>query len=336
MDIAACLTRSCRLLLYNKSQRYVLSRQRRLDRHILTKGLRRFKQHTVSAICATWIERLSQKGIPDPEASVNLIVAHVHGKKMIHEVNTNAHLSPDLTRKINEMCMKRLERVPVQYIIGEWDFHDLTLEMRPPILIPRPETEELAAMIAEEWPSKGGDGRFLEIGCGTGAISLYILSQLKQLSCVAVDKSSTACDLTKANASKLFLHDRISVLHGDITERSTICALSALVSFDVLVSNPPYITSVEMDALQPEVAKYEDEIALHGGEDGLDIIKHILSVAYSLLKPEHGLLWLEVGLHHPEMIRKLVEQSPELRLSYLKSIKDFSGRERFCCLGVRK
>ncbi|XP_045166002.2 MTRF1L release factor glutamine methyltransferase-like isoform X2 [Mercenaria mercenaria] len=256
---------------------------------------------------------------------------------LVHEVDMKTVLSEQILRSIDEMCSERLKRVPVQYIIGEWDFHDMTLEMRQPVLIPRPETEELASIIVDEWPlEREQEGTFLEIGCGTGALSLYILSKLPNVQCIAVDKSETACTLTLTNASRFNLQDRIQVIHGDIFKDQTISELSCNGPYNVLVSNPPYLTSDEMDTLEKEVAGYEDHGALHGGTDGLDIICRILAESCNLIKDKQSVLWLEVGLEQPEKIKKIVELHPEFMLSYIKTIQDFTQRGRFCKLQLKK
>uniref|UniRef100_S4RMF5 peptide chain release factor N(5)-glutamine methyltransferase n=1 Tax=Petromyzon marinus TaxID=7757 RepID=S4RMF5_PETMA len=190
--------------------------------------------------------------------------------------------------------------MPVQYVIGQWDFMDLTLKMRPPVLIPRPETEEVEMsvcmlnVLANRAHRKvaageqGGPYRVLDIGCGSGAISLAILSASPLASCVAVDKSADAVALARENAEDLSLQDRCSVVQLDITAVGRAAhateAVGALGPFDVLVSNPPYVFTGDMAALQPEIRSFEDPAALHGGEDGMDLIKVVLTLAAEVVK----------------------------------------------------
>ncbi|KAK2534279.1 Hemk1 [Columba guinea] len=139
------------------------------------------------------------------------------GKKLFQSLNSKSLHTP-LTalqqEQIQQLSNKRLERMPVQYVLGEWDFQDLTLKMRPPVFIPRPETEDLVSLVVEEesWKcEKNSDLRFpvsvphpviLEIGCGSGAIALSLLCKLPQSQVIAVDKEKTAVDLTRENAHR--------------------------------------------------------------------------------------------------------------------------------------
>lgn len=291
------------------------------------------KLATVSDIVALWIKKLRQLNIPEPEESVHLIMAHAHGKKMIHEVDLHQVLADDVVQNVNRMCEQRLERWPVQYIIGEWDFHDMTLEMRPPVLIPRPETEELVDIVIKDWNErKQTFGHFLDIGCGSGAISLYLLKALKNVKCVAIDSNPKACQLTYDNACTHILTDQLQIIHGDIFEESTISKLKSYGPYDIIVSNPPYLTSAEMCNLQKEIMDFEDHCALHGGLDGLSIVQQILSVSPNLLKPIDGLMWLEIGPSHHSLINRLVKEHPEYKLKYIQTFKDFLKRDRFCKL----
>ncbi|KAH3893380.1 MTRF1L release factor glutamine methyltransferase-like [Dreissena polymorpha] len=270
--------------------------------------------------------------IPEPESSAELITAHAMGKKMIHEVDFSTPVTKILRSRLKEMCSKRLERVPVQYILGEWDFHDLTLEMRPPVLIPRPETEELASHVLSHWDR--GYHTFLDIGCGTGAISIYLLKQLPLVKAVAIDISEQACNLTQNNAVRHGVHHRLKVVHGDIMQEGTVAELCKNGPYNVIVSNPPYITTEEMKHLDTEVFKYEDHNALAGGVDGLHVINQILKIAHQLLCPGHGSLWLEVGLTQTRAIQSAIEDHPDLGLVYRNAFQDFTKRDRFAHLGV--
>nr|XP_035131518.1 MTRF1L release factor glutamine methyltransferase isoform X2 [Callithrix jacchus] len=124
---------------------------------------------------------------------------------------------------IQELSSRRLQRMPVQYILGEWDFQGLSLKMMPPVFIPRPETEELVEWVLEEVAQRShavgspGSPLILEVGCGSGAISLSLLSQLPQSRVIAVDKGEAAISLTHENAQRLRLQDRIWIIHLDMT-----------------------------------------------------------------------------------------------------------------------
>ncbi|XP_055485855.1 MTRF1L release factor glutamine methyltransferase isoform X2 [Psammomys obesus] len=224
--------------------------------------------------------------------------------------------------------------MPVQYILGEWDFQGLSLKMVPPVFIPRPETEELVEWILEEVaqraPAVGPQGGplILEVGCGSGAIALSLLSQLPKSQVIAVDKAEAAVSLTRENAQRLQLQDRIQIIPLDVTSEGHWTHLLPWAPVDLVVSNPPYVFHKDMEQLAPEICSYEDLVALDGGEEGMDIITHILTLAPQLLKAS-GSIFLEVDPRHPELVSSWLQSRPDLYLSLVAVRKDFCGRPRF-------
>ncbi|KAI1893023.1 hypothetical protein AGOR_G00139610 [Albula goreensis] len=295
---------------------------------------------SVQDATALWERQFRQSGVSEPSLSSQYIMAHVLGAK------TMANLGPDvLTKTLTDMqthqfwklCAKRLTRMPVQYVIEEWDFRDLTLKMRPPVFIPRPETEELVGLVLEGlWPMQdsGISGlRCLEVGCGSGAISLSLLHALPQLRAVAVDRSAEAVRLTQENANRLGLQDRIEIHQLDVTVDAEVI-LRECSRVIALISNPPYLFSKDMTSLEPEIIRFEDPAALDGGEDGMLIIRHILALAPQLLT-HNGLLYLEVDPRHPPMIQQCVQEERIAGLHYLQTRYDITDRPRFCVLQRR-
>lgn len=287
---------------------------------------------SVQELCELWTRKFKTAKVSEPQTSAELIIAHVLGKKMIHEVPSQLTLECSSISTINELCQQRLKSIPVQYIIGEWDFHELVLKMRKPVFIPRPETEELADFVCDYINSRDLiRGRFLEIGCGSGAISLYILSRFKEMMGVAIDKHSHACDLTLENGNNLALSDRLNIHQIDIFQKDILSILQQYLPFDVIVSNPPYIPTSKLKDLDLEVKSYESRDALDGGVDGLDIVRQILLLAPQLLV-KGGQIWLEVDLEEPDIIRTMVPNHTSV--TYVKTLKDFTQRDRFCVLQV--
>ncbi|XP_040301424.1 MTRF1L release factor glutamine methyltransferase isoform X4 [Herpailurus yagouaroundi] len=225
-------------------------------------------------------------------------------------------------------------RMPVQYILGEWDFQGLSLKMAPPVFIPRPETEELVEWVLKEVTQSScpmgaqGGPLILEVGCGSGAISLSLLSQLPQSRVIAVDKGEAAICLTQENAQRLQLLDRIQIVPLDVTLEGSWSHLLPWGPMDLVVSNPPYIFHQDMEQLAPEIRSYEDPVALDGGEEGMDIITHILALAPWLLK-DSGSIFLEVDPRHPELVGSWLQSRPDLSLDLVAVRKDFCGRPRF-------
>ncbi|XP_048650550.1 MTRF1L release factor glutamine methyltransferase isoform X8 [Marmota marmota marmota] len=234
------------------------------------------------------------------------------------------------------------KQVPVQYILGEWDFRGLSLKMLPPVFIPRPETEELVEWVLEEVAQRPnvveaqGGPLILEVGCGSGAISLSLLSQLPQIlareekasQVIAVDKEEAAINLTYENAQRLRLQDRIQIIPFDVTSVGSWTHLLPWGPMDLIVSNPPYIFHHDMEQLAPEIRSYEDPVALDGGEEGMDIITHILTLAPQFLK-DSGSIFLEVEPRHPELVSNWLQSHPDLCLNLVAVRRDFCGRPRF-------
>ncbi|KAK3589466.1 hypothetical protein CHS0354_030588 [Potamilus streckersoni] len=289
---------------------------------------------TVSEIIQAWVKVFQDANVAEPVESANLIVSYIMGHTMIHNVDPTTVLYDNQMKRVEEFCKQRLQRVPVQYILGEWDFHSLTLKMRPPVFIPRPETEELASHVEEDIIHQQVNGKLspihvLEIGCGSGAVSLHLVHSLNQVNVVAVDKSMEACSLTQENSEKLGVADRLQIFNLDIRSDGTIEVLKRFSPFDVIVSNPPYISTTDMANLAPEISRFEDPEALHGGETGLDVIIRIIDISSQLLK-NNGSLWLEVDSTHPPLIQNYISQNPGCDLRYLETVKDFLIRDRFC------
>ncbi|KPP78045.1 hypothetical protein Z043_102500 [Scleropages formosus] len=253
-----------------------------------------------------WRQMFERSGVSEPALSSQYIIAHVMGAKTVSSLHGHKaaggaqrkhergmieslgsrRLSEMLTERqaqcIWELCRKRLSRcvptlcvqcagmMPVQYIIEEWDFRDITLKMRPPVFIPRPETEsksvhcsllpqELVGLVLSDLLATQGAGvAALEVGCGSGAISLSLLHALPQLQVIAVDRSRDAVALTRENAHRLRLQDRLEVHQMDMILDSPSDAEDLLRDWspvDLLVSNPPYVFSQDLAALEPEILK---------------------------------------------------------------------------------
>ncbi|XP_023260302.1 hemK methyltransferase family member 1 isoform X2 [Seriola lalandi dorsalis] len=290
-----------------------------------------------------WRRYFEERGVTEPDLSSHHIVAHLLGAKTIESLEQGKlteFLSREKTEQMWKLCTRRLSRMPVQYVIEEWDFRDLTLKMRPPVFIPRPETEVLVELVLTDLEMKAGTGlgadtrhTSLEVGCGSGAISLSLLKSLPQLKAIALDQSQDAVDLTRENALRLGLQDRLLIYHIDVM-KDVESVLSLCSPVSALVSNPPYLFSEDMASLEPEIFRFEDHSALDGGEDGLNVIKQILTLATKILS-DHGRLYLEVDPRHPPLIRRWVEANVE-KLHYVETRHDITGRPRFCILQKRE
>ncbi|KAM8866895.1 MTRF1L release factor glutamine methyltransferase isoform 1-T1 [Synchiropus picturatus] len=281
-----------------------------------------------------WRRHFEQSGVTEPGHSSRYILAHLLGAKTmgcLDQKKLSHFLTQEETERMWTLCSRRLSRMPVQYVIEEWDFRDMTLKMRPPVFIPRPETEELVELVLTDFLKERDSGPkvCLEVGCGSGAISLSLLKKLPELTAVALDQSRDAVDLTRENALKLSLQDRLQLHHLDVIEDAD-AVLRVCGRVSAVVSNPPYLYSEEMAALDPEILRFEDPAALDGGADGLSVIRQILTLAPRVLC-ERGRVYLEVNPRHLGLVQQWAEENPA-ELSYMETRHDISGRPRFCIL----
>ena len=190
---------------------------------------------------------------------------------------------------------QRVQRVPVQYILGATAFRELELTVTPAVLIPRPETEVLVDVALELLPT---GGRALDLCCGSGAIALSLKRELAEVAVVATDISQAALAVARANGASCELE--IEWLSGDL-----FAAVEG--DFDLVVSNPPYVKSGDLDRLEPEVRDHEPRLALDGGADGLDCYRRIAHQAADHIRPG-GYLLFEVGDGQSAEVEKLLAE----------------------------
>ena len=199
---------------------------------------------------------------------------------------------------------RRLAREPVSRILGTREFWGLELTIDPSVLDPRPDTETIVE-VALDWITtrhlKNEKLRVLDIGTGSGALLLALLSELPAAHGIATDKSIKALTLARENARRLGFAERCSFIACNFTD-----ALRG--PFDLVVSNPPYISSAEIPGLAPEVRDYDPRIALDGGEDGLAAYRAIASDALRLLVPR-GRLVMELGQHQADSVSAIIRSA---------------------------
>ncbi|XP_014205147.1 hemK methyltransferase family member 1 [Copidosoma floridanum] len=300
-----------------------------------------FEKSSITQVANYWQERFENEGVTESKESIEHIIFHILGTRKIKNLASlnEKRLNPDQLQKLDLLCNCRLSRMPIQYIIGEWDFRDITLKLEPPIFIPRPETEVLVDYSLKSINNlKNKSCSILEIGCGSGAISLSLLKSNNDLTVTAIDINPHACDLTMQNAKNLKLDLRLSLFNAKMNEDGTINILKNDFSnqdfnfmekkFDFIISNPPYIPTKKIFKLQPEITLYEDIVALDGGKDGLQLIKAIIKFASQALY-KGGYLILEVDSTHPSEISSFIEQIYSDELKVKEVYKDFCKNDRF-------
>ncbi len=225
-------------------------------------------------------------------------------------------------KKLSEALSLRSQGVPLQYILGETEFFGLTFQVDERVLIPRPETEILVEMVLK---SAAGQMKILDIGTGSGCIVVSLAKFLPEAQIDALDLSLEALSLAKENALMNSADKNINFIQSDLFSVFKKNNLNnRLRNYDIIISNPPYIRSGDINGLQKELA-YEPRMALDGGEDGLDFYRRIIAEAGNFLNKE-GLLFLEIGFGQRENIEKIASLSNDFILDEI--IKDYSGIER--------
>jgi release factor glutamine methyltransferase len=223
---------------------------------------------------------------------------------------------------------RRVAGEPIQYITGETEFYGLPFHVTPDVLIPRPETEHLVekglAIAGQISASRTTTPKILDIGTGSGAIAVALAHHLPAAHIAATDLSASALDLARKNAERNAVADRIRFLEGDL--------LSPVAgeSFDLIVSNPPYVPSTDRNTLSVEVRDHEPALALFAGADGLDIYSRLIPSAFSALT-HGGFLLLEIGYGQADAIRALLNESG---FSSIEFVPDLQSIPRVA-VGVR-
>ena len=260
-------------------------------------------------------------GKRETEAIIRLIFHHLKGwnltDMLIHQED---ELSDFIREEINKILERLKEQEPIQYILGEARFHGMDLKIRPGVLIPRPETDDLVDLIIDE--NNGRDDlRILDVCTGSGCIACSIAYEHPQVSVVATDISPVAVSLAQENVAALGLSERVAVLCCDLAEKIPERLMG---TFDLVVSNPPYIPTAVLATLDAQVRDFEPTLALDGGEDGNDFVRRILPWALVALKPG-GAFALEL---HETCLEAAQTYAQELGFVEVRITKDLTGADR--------
>lgn len=215
---------------------------------------------------------------------------------------------------LNVWLNQRTSRVPLAYVLGEWDFLHFTLTVTPDVLIPRPETEELFSLAVSSM--KNEVTAVADVGTGAGGLALAAAGRWPSARVVALDVSSAALAVARWNARRWGLEHQILFVQNDL--------ISGDAEYDLVLANLPYVATSELNGLEPELA-WEPRVALDGGVDGLAVVRRCVPLAWHALRPG-GQLWLEVGRGQGEPTRALLRQAGFREVTLCP---DFAGIQRF-------
>lgn len=268
---------------------------------------------------------LAKKGIENARLQSELIFA---GTLRCRRLDLYLQFERPLTQSevnlLRERVVRRANREPVQYIVGDTDFRNLTLKCDPRALIPRPETEELVGFVLERLSAikpSGTPARVLDLGTGTGAIALSVASERPETQVVAVDFSADALALARENA------DKNNISSVDFLQSDWFGNVTG--TFDTIISNPPYLTQEEWESAQPEVHNHEPLSALVATDAGISDLEKILRTARKHLTPG-GFIALETGIAQHDRLKTIAH---DCEFSEIHSQNDLSNRPRFFFAG---
>lgn len=274
---------------------------------------------TVLEIIKKTTDFLAAKGVESARLNAELLIGHaLERKRMQLYLEFERPLTEAELERIRPLVRRRAQREPLQYIVGETEFCGLRLAVDRRALIPRPETELLVEHVrrvrGETSPS-----RILDLGTGSGAIALALAAALPTAAVVAVDRSPEALELARSNAARTGFAGRVTWVVSDWFEAVPPDA------YDVVVSNPPYLTAEETEQASPEVRDFEPRSALAAADEGCADLVRIIAAAPRYLAPG-GLLALETGIAQHARLLPLARESG---FSQVESHLDLTGRERF-------
>jgi release factor glutamine methyltransferase len=269
---------------------------------------------------------LSDAGIESARLDAELLLAEALGldRSMLY-LHYEAPLDARAEERVRSLLARRVDGEPAAYITGRREFWSLDFLVTPAVIVPRPETEMLVEVAVGlfEAESQISDRKFqiLDLGTGSGAISISLAKEIANAEVWATDVSSGALEIARANARRHGVEEKIQFLHGDlfepVSDRGEI--------FDLIVSNPPYVRSDEIDALPRDVRDFEPRVALDGGADGLEFYRRIIPGALRYLS-DGGFLALEIGAEMGLEVARLFVQADGYTPP--RRYRDYAGRDR--------
>ena len=271
-----------------------------------------------------------QHSIPTPRLDAEVLLGHLLNKSRLQLYLDfdmpvfQEHLTP-----FRKLIQRRIERTPVSYLTNRKEFLSLDFYVDERVLIPRPETEQLVETILAT--KTDTPQRVLEIGTGSGVIATSLAVHASAWDIVATDISEPALAVAQQNAETHACSAQITFMSGDLFEPIKMIEAPEERQFDWIVCNPPYIKNVERDNLSPDVRDYEPEIALFAGDDGLTVIRRLITEAPQYLAP-NGKLLFEIGDTQTDPVRALINEEPAYCTYEL--LKDYVEKDRLIFASV--
>jgi release factor glutamine methyltransferase len=255
---------------------------------------------------------LHSSGVPEARREAALLLTHVIGRDRTFIISHPEHLiTAAQLESFDEYVERRAKGEPLQYITGYQDFFGLDFEVTKDVLIPRPETELLVETALELIGGPGAAPLICDVGTGSGCIVITLLHEVPLSRAVAIDVSAAAIRVAERNAIRHAVEERIAFVIADC-----FAGIDVGPKFDLVVSNPPYVARHALEGLQREVRDYEPRVALIAGDDGLSMIRRLLSEGGCFLKAG-GYLLIEIGFDQGAALEKIIDRNtwnlPDIR-----------------------
>lgn len=272
---------------------------------------------TYNDVCITARKVLKSAGIEAYSLEAKLIVAGAADKTIEHLVRDyNLYVNEGFEQRVQEMLVRRIAGEPVAYITGEWEFYGLVLNVDRNVLIPRTDTEVLAAAAIRAL-KRMETKRVLDLCCGSGCVGLAITANVPASRVVLADKSLKALSVCRSNVLKHSMTRLVTCIDCDALESPPLL----MGKYDMLVSNPPYIPTGDIPSLDGSVREYEPVMALDGGQDGLNFYRSIVGKWKNVLKTG-GMLLLECGIGEAERVAAMLADNGFAEIETIKDTQE--------------
>ena len=264
---------------------------------------------------------LATENAQDAGVLARMLVCHASGKTQAEFLaDRELYASETIVACVEDGLRRLLAEEPIAYILGQWEFYGLPLKVSPNVLIPRDDTCAVAELAIRQALFLDQDPRVLDLCCGSGAIGLAVASRVKDAKVTLADLSPEALTVAKENVTLNKLSGRVRCISADALKPAS----AFLGKFDLIVSNPPYISGEDMLTLADSVKNYEPHMALYGGEDGLDFYRSIAKNFAPALKPG-GYLAFEFGDDQGDDVCRILAENG---YTILERTRDYNDRER--------
>lgn len=264
---------------------------------------------------------LETESAQDAGVLARMLICHVTGKDQAQFLAERDLYAPeDVVKGVHAGLERLLKGEPIAYILGQWEFYGLPLRITPDVLIPRDDTCAVAELAIRQALFLDQNPRILDLCCGSGCIGLAIAKRVKDARVTLADLSQNALTIARENTAMHKMGGRVRCVRVDAMQPAS----TFLGKFDLIVSNPPYVTAEEMKELPVSVRDYEPHMALYGGEDGLDFYRAIAGNFTRALRPG-GYMCLEFGMGQGDAVCRILQEHD---YTILERTKDYNDRER--------